>query len=140
MKDEIVSFETAKLAKEKGFRPIEDWNPTYVPGYLYDEENEIASSLTSIQEEDWNIEDRYLAPTQTVLQRWLRETHGVAIEIRFGMRGSSTPYLGYFYGCIYGKHGGGLVSRVNYKGDLPEENYTYEQALEEALVEALKQL
>lgn len=87
MKEKIVTFETAKLAKEKGFRPIEDWNPIYVPGYLYDEDTN-QSQLTEIQEEDWSVEDRYIAPSYSVLQDWLRETHHLHLIINW--------YQGYF--------------------------------------------
>lgn len=56
MKEQIIEYETAKLAKEKGFN-IES---------LYTNED-----LPSIE----NIKEYYLAPTQSLLQKWLREVH-----------------------------------------------------------------
>lgn len=77
MKDQLISFETAKLIKEKRFIV-----PTY---YFYNNNNEVYtySSLMDwnrLIEEDWN-KNRYNAPTQSLLQRWFREVHNIHINI-----------------------------------------------------------
>ena len=83
-----------------------------------------------------NVESVYLAPTQSLLQKWLREIHGIEISIRAikwendklktGLVLDSYEYEMYplnkpYY--IYHKVSG-------FK--------TYEQALEQALLESLK--
>ena len=71
---ETCKFETAKLANEKGFEPIISSEYNY-----------------------WNIDGRYFhpyswyriielpyliyAPTQEVLQSWIRKTHEIHVEI-----------------------------------------------------------
>lgn len=64
MKEEIVSLETSKLAKEKGF----DWNGEYM-------------AFTSIHTEKYPEGEIFLKPTQSLLQKFIRETRGVHIEI-----------------------------------------------------------
>lgn len=63
MKEEIISFETAKLAKEKGF------NGETI--YYYDFMGDKCSGLIT----NWNNSSGpiYTAPTLSLLQKWLRE-------------------------------------------------------------------
>lgn len=78
MKEELVTFETAKLAKEKGF--------DYTCSCGYDENGEVYrphywemscdTNTLSIKESDLDEDVICLAPTQSLLQRWLREVHG----------------------------------------------------------------
>jgi len=125
MREEFINFETAKLAKEKGFEFKVTWN--YILGFKN------------------NIErDKYL-PTQSLLQKWLREVHNIYV--------SSFPYqdysdnwkpidLMYYYSIIdlnkFIKQDinngtiGELGSDINFK--------TYEEALEAGLQEALKKI
>jgi len=115
MKEEIITFETAKLAKKKGFT----WD---VKEAYYASKDELSKIM---REECWNgypvntEDEAYLAaPTQSLLQRWLREVHNIFIEIN----------VNYCY-------------TVYYKDELELESseYTsYEAALEYSLIEALK--
>ena len=103
MTDQLISFETAKLAKEKGFL-------------------ELTHKIT------WVDNERYCIPTQSLLQKWLREKHNIDIIIK--------PYTGDIKGTktyatditIFGSNKYIKLSRYD----------TYEQALEAALFEALK--
>jgi len=68
MKEQLISFKTAKLAKEKGFNePCSMWyeghtlSPSEKPGYNSEDPTE------------------YAAPTQSLLQKWLREKHNIDI-------------------------------------------------------------
>jgi len=62
IKDELISFETAKLAKEKGF-DLKATSGMYMCMGIY--EGKIGTSIDC---------HRYVvAPTQALLQRWLRE-------------------------------------------------------------------
>lgn len=70
MVEELVKFETAKLAKEIGFL----WETQY----NYDLLKEIHH--VGIQNHNSNPK-KYSAPTQSLLQRWLREVHKIHIEL-----------------------------------------------------------
>ena len=61
MEDTRVTFETAKLAKEKGFEFRVVWE--YILGFKEDSER-----------------DKYL-PTQSLLAKWLREKYDIEINI-----------------------------------------------------------
>ena len=75
-----ITFETAKLAKEKGFDKITD---------------EMYPSIQAIpQLEPYNktkftlYKDYCLAPIQSELQRWLREEHGINVIANWYWNGS----------------------------------------------------
>jgi hypothetical protein len=123
MKDQLVSFEVATIAKEKGF----DWD---VKEAYYATKNELSDLM---REECWNgypvnTEDKaYLAaPTQSLLQRWLREVHKVHIEV--------------FWDSVINKYC--YVTQIenieNNWRDPDHSSNTYEEALESGLKEALK--
>ena len=105
MKEQLISFETAKLAKEKGFGLGENdyiMLPTAyeLNGNLYnngeltgsvsrkyndnpnhlgaDTINDFEASVFII---DNSLDEFILAPTQSLLQKFIRETRGVHIEI-----------------------------------------------------------
>lgn len=127
MKDELISFETAKLAKEKGFKPEEEWNPTYVNGYIYDEDTD-TFKFRAFKEENWSIEDHYLAPTQSLLQRWLRENKFISVIIKHYSAGTFSYEI-----STYSK-----VEWEKSTGFMTKSFYKYEEALEEGLLEGLK--
>lgn len=131
MKDEIISFETAKLAMEKGFdeycniaydKDGKEYRPTYWE--CSSEINEI-----KIKCEDLKFHDLIaLAPTQSLLQRWFREKHKLFVYT------FDTTDGGYYWGVSESFSGETTI-------DSTEEEYffdTYEEALEEGLEEALK--
>lgn len=87
MKDELITFETAKLAKEKGFNEKCKFRFFEGKGEL---EEQVTSdrksfrvmevSLTHFRE----MEIHYtLRPTQSLLSRWLREVHKIHISPMF---------------------------------------------------------
>lgn len=109
MEEQLVNFETAKLAKEKGFNIFtgkawikkEGQELFFVPTY---------TSVTN------GIE--YHAPTQSLLQKWLREAHEifVSVDVNFNIK-------------------------IYYKDELHNEIFnfnSYEEALEKGLQEGLK--
>ena len=70
--EEICTYEVCKLAKEKGFDV-----PTF-GYYRIDTEDWYRTDVYC----DWNDSTiRYSAPTQSLLQRWLREEKGVIVEV-----------------------------------------------------------
>ena len=83
MEEQLVGFETAKLAKEKGFNYTTSCGYTeesdiYRPFYWesYCEANRIVLKEDSLDEYV-----PYLAPTQALLQRWLREVHNIDVVL-----------------------------------------------------------
>ena len=72
LQEELVTHEVAKLAKEKGFNE-------YVEAF-YAEGCDTAHSQGP---EKWNeYKGKYVAPTQSLLQRWLREEKAIAIVLQ----------------------------------------------------------
>lgn len=132
MEDTIITFETAKLAKEKGFDALcyDAFNSKgnlYSNGwceYLYDNKVEIPFRSGVLESKD------VLAPTQSLLAKWLREEYNIYTwvipytkEGRFDINPLSVPDG---YRCnIYP-----FAKSMVYD--------TYEEALEEGLQEALK--
>ncbi len=89
MKDELITFETAKLTKEKGFEELCFYFYNSI-GKLIEPYEENGSStdtdfrvdLTDLLENNnYKHLNNYSAPTQSLLQRWLREVHNINVEI-----------------------------------------------------------
>jgi hypothetical protein len=77
--EDYVSFEVAKLLKEKGFN---------VPTWFYYQNKELKLASWSGWDEDWNhclINDKpstlISAPTIQMVMKWLRNIHGLFIHI-----------------------------------------------------------
>ena len=133
MKEQLISFETAKLAKEKGFDALcyDAFNSKgnlYSHGwceYLYDNKVEIPFRSGVLESKD------VLAPTQSLLAKWLREVHNIHFEIKpiFDVKDNLKPY---HISVI--KNPSGKDFEYEIVGSLD----TYEEALEIGLQEALK--
>lgn len=87
MTEELVTLETAKLLKEKGF----DWKCEH----LIDRNKvitkyDLPQSMSCCTEID-NESVEFLCPTLYIAQKWLRETKNLHIEI-FYMRGDYWVY------------------------------------------------
>jgi hypothetical protein len=120
--EQIVSFYTAKLAKVKGFEfhgRTNDWLQTTLP-YREDGTRKIDCTYTG---------EYYGAPTQSLLQRWLRDKHHIQVEVNFRKFGVSSCN-GYFYMANPKKY----ATMNEYWGETMFKGFrTYEQALEEGL-------
>lgn len=111
-KEDLVSFETAKLAKEKGFSictlkcyDYRDYNNKIHPEIWFTESRNFGQSMI-------------FAPTQSLLQKWLREECNIFLQIDVN-----------FCYKIY----------ANDELETESSDYNnYEQALEKGLIEALK--
>ena len=82
MEDTRISFETAKLAKEKGF--YQEPNRRKVPYYNYKGEfnGDVTDFLRKyLREEDTSDVESVSAPTQSLLAKWLREKYDIEINI-----------------------------------------------------------
>jgi hypothetical protein len=126
MKDELITFETAKLAKEKGFNIptlhyyrgdgdfVNPWMDVIVKSYHILNHNKSIESYF------------YSAPTQSLLQRWLRDVHKIYLVPTVDIE--SRKYSWEIYNFNTSKQESGEWEKYN----------TYEEALEAGLQHALK--
>lgn len=150
MQEQLVSFETAKLAKEKGFDEICLDVYSYI-GVLQNRYNIIFNDVddpdslkealevtNSNLEEVWKNHNAGLrshkpfiaAPTQSLLQKWLRESHNIHIWILYKLDELKCPYE---LNVIIKD-----FSNLKFLHILDKEIYsTYEEALEKGLFNAL---
>ena len=143
MKEQLVEFETAKLAKEKGFNyptscGYEEKGEIYRPHYW---DSDCETNMIVLKEDSLDEDVPYLAPTQALLQRWLRGEHNIVVVLipeRYSDRVNYLIQAQKWYLSVdpstspnFIVEGGGWF---NDNGDYP----TYERALEKGLQEALK--
>ena len=121
MEDKLIEFETAKLAKEKGFNFLTKKCYLNSPDRLIFRKS-VGFYTDEIDPVDWDL---IHAPTQSLLQKWLREVQGIHISIHPIVNpDNSVKY--YIYKS--------KKQLINW-----EDRYnTYEEALEAGLYEALK--
>lgn len=155
MEEQIISFQVAKLAKEKGFVDFKGINHNEIDSpdrntkvqefkfyRCYDKnpimnyQKEAKLIVTTVGSSDiWGLvesylnpsyitQTNYLAPTQNLLQKWLREKYSLHITI-FSSSQESWMYR------ITKPH-----QQLN-EGFYDEDYDTYEDALEEGLYQAL---
>lgn len=154
MKEELISFKTAKLAKEKEF-------DIHVPRYYisngslrvnfedsYGDEREYRFDPDDF-DKDWNIKGwvvskngemcfgckldnikyftAYSAPTQSLLQKWIREVHNIHISVYhfWDFTNNTEDYQA-------------QISQIDNEVLHTDFHGTYELALEEGLNQALK--
>jgi hypothetical protein len=127
MQESLITFETAKLAKEKEFKinehlSIDDENP-----------RNLKSNYNPREYQPW-----YFNLTQSLLQKWLREVHNIKVFVTTNTEVNAK----YSYIVLYPPTKGWSLSRdkflrwTNTKGSLADESY--EKILEEGLQEGLK--
>jgi len=120
MKEEIITFETAKLAKEKGFEI------TWLKDYFDLKDNRQYGQCVVFSPELYSYDDENHIglSTQSLLQKWLREKHKIAVLVTLCPDN-------YGYDIIRDES---FVEIIKYKRNF----LNYENALEEGLQEALK--
>lgn len=132
MQEKVISFETAKLAKEKGF----DVEIKYYYDFKKFGEKSVeffgklnANRLTKWDEElRENIHAEYIsAPTQSLLQKWLREVHKLHINPAYDHIRNNGTYLLWFFD-----------ENKKYSDVWDNQYQTYEKALEIGLQEGLR--
>ena len=130
MNESLITFRTAKLAKEKGFLNTEKYysknknlpfyfsnNDLQLTHPLYNEKSDV---LENINMPRIAITNGYISvSTQSLLQKWLREKHGLIL----------LPV----YTDIIGAKWGYTI----YEGETVIYGNSYEEALEEGLYQAL---
>ena len=137
LKEKLISFETAILAKEKGFKNAcdgfvnKDNEYIFMPDLLYPNNSEFSHNSEEDPEVvEWKelMKTLVLAPTQSLLQKWLREVHKISIKIDDYYTNSRVRFD--YNICELGSQEDNPVGIFE----------TYEEALEIGLQEALKQI
>ena len=139
MKEELISFETAKLAKEKGFdlKCIENYDPEGII-QPWDSLEDVVGNYSDIDEylyhNNSSLGKNYVsAPTQSLLQKWLREEYNIHITV--WLEDSS----GKDFICSYGDSSSMDQALIHDENTEELMHFTtYELALEKGLQEALK--
>jgi len=83
MYEQLVSFKTAKLAKEKGFDEYScSWFENDESIHFASEEEDLESDQVKYKTFKKNYSDTiFLRPTQSLLQKWLREIYSIDITV-----------------------------------------------------------
>ena len=123
LKETVVRYDTAKLAVSLGF---EDTIGVFKGKSYYNQEGELNGDVTY---ELKNKESKSIpAPTQSLLQKWLRDEHQINILVLF------FPNTKKFTGNAYSM----LLNGKEYMEELKKDKHlkcdTYEEALEMALL------
>lgn len=127
MEESLITLETAKLAKEKGFNiPVWfTWIVSPQGDALWNDFEEGQFGQITVKENHNEYMFRQSAPTQSLLQKWLREVHKIYIYV--------TPVgITRVSGKQVIKWQNNIGVRENLKHN------TYEIALEKGLQKALK--
>ena len=122
--EDYVSFETAKLLKEKGFD--ENCSRSYVKDKLTHSQGRNNSYYTIMYETYRPIS----APTLQMAMKWLREVHKIAINIGWG----EVFKENYQWWCIILNQNSGEILQENEYGK------TYEEVCEAAIKYCLENL
>lgn len=161
MKEELISFETAVLAKEKGFTAFNDkFKSALIDSRNYDVQrysfyrviekeqtlelnvgtnsSNINGLWESYNDVNFKTQKNYFAPTQSLLQRWLREVHNIEILINrippeavLASKNNGKNILNNYSYYVWSLNNN---PRIANKGSFKN---TYEEALEKGLQEAL---
>lgn len=120
MKEQLINFETAQIAKSKGFNieTMDYYNKFKVLNNGSPRPSNLPLNWNASSYEDTS------APTQSLLQKWLRETHNIHIGVWYSK--ADGKYNSHSYHATEGER----ESEVSYLG-------TYEEALERGLQDAL---
>lgn len=130
MQETLISFETAKLAKEKGFDEpcayysILDFQNFKADGKIYQARLGDGSYGDNVLQFVKRTNQPHLAgaSTQSLLQKWLREVHKIHVLLVF------KPNQKYDY----------EIDTIEDYYTFHDPQLTYEEALEKGLFEALK--
>ena len=134
MKEQQISFKTYKLAKEKGFSNIQSFYKNITKNYVDSGGNETDERYNTVE---WVTEE--VIPTQSLLQKWLREEHQIIVTVSVDC--TAEPKYVYDINVFKGNPRNLAEKEWGWYFHKQEDwglYYTYEDALEEGLIEALK--
>ena len=138
MNDQKVSYKTAKLAKDKGFKMENHF------GFVTKLYRKTTKTLISYWKTGRSkLSDLVYAPTQTELRKWLREVHFLEVEPQLNdslyrklhKRGRNKKCLNYHWTIITNINDKEFVFNKFYSEDTYK---TFEEALEAGMYKALQ--
>ena len=135
--ENLVSFETAKLLKEKGFTDtIGIINGKHYYNYKGELDGDQLDFIkASLKKENLTLVDNYPSPTLSLAQKWLREKHNIYVLLEETQTFSLITGIGFYYKIIKVD----LDIKEHLKLFYSEYFYsTYEEALEEGILHTLK--
>lgn len=143
MKESLVTFKTAKLAKEKGFNNISNILYFYTKpkskmfgidekGRYYPIKNTPKKLYKIGEHATLNIENVIESPTQSLLQKWLREEKNIIVYQTFVLY----PSFSWKYNILH-RENDKLLYAIILGGS---QNLSFEESLEEGLEKALNLL
>jgi hypothetical protein len=133
MTEEIVKYETAKLARKKGFKILVD--DAY---FMANDNGEITLGLSNYDEP---IYGEIKAPTQSLLQKWLREIHNIDVDV---VRDSEVHYQDETRWIVKTSNWNDIrvkdfsIAQLKFPNTSHHTDFkSYEEALERGLIEGL---
>lgn len=145
MQEQLISFEVAKLAKEKGFNleiktyyniPVNKKEEPYLETECEDSDNYNSEDYEESRFVNSSLDSLctiIAAPTQSLLQKWLREVHNIFVVIKPDINIYNIETAQYWESISY-------INEKGKKGNYIKivECETYEEALEQGLLYGLK--
>lgn len=138
MEDTLVSYDTALLAKKVGFD--EECNSVYNKSlrketlYYYEGNGTGVIKNSDVQNTSTGFVYLCTIPTQSLLQKWLREVHNIIVIPDLGWS-EETNFTTFYCFQVYNIKNKKLIQAI-IQSEI--EYNTYEEALEQGLYEALK--
>ena len=129
MKEQLITFPTAKLAKEKGF----DIKCDHIQ-CIYSSDGDFDSIYDYVSHTPCEEEIEFYIPTQSLLQKWLREKHNISLSCRPHINNNKLSYSFSLYIAEKSNINFNIMTGYEECGSFK----TYEEALEKGLQEALK--
>jgi hypothetical protein len=133
MTEEIVKYETAKLARKKGFKILVD--DAY---FMANDNGEITLGLSNYDEP---IYGEIKAPAQSLLQKWLREIHNIDVDV---VRDSEVHYQDETRWIVKASNWNDIrvkdfpIAQLKFPNTSNHTDFkSYEEALEKGLIEGL---
>lgn len=123
MREQLVTLETAKLAQDKGYIRIKDIS-AYDCQFVHTWE--LCNGKWGIDCFGEAAEETMVAPSQSLLQKWLRDKRKIMIYLQY------LPTTMVWMGFVYNKKNMTMRSVLN------NDKLSYEQILEQALQAGLK--
>jgi len=142
MTENYISFEMAKLAKEKGFDKFFYFYATPRSKIFGIDEHNMYYPVKNIFKKIYNCNEYAVynekniipAPTQSLLQKWLREEFNVQIEINMGVK-----YINDILTNLYSYSVFTPSSQLKENWEFSSKEFkNYEEALERGLQKALE--
>ena len=137
MKDQLISFDVAKLAKEKGFKE-------YCIAYFSISGEEMYFREDGMYFHSNGANGRLiLRPTQSLLQKWLREEHGIIVLADYGFVDDSTDAYCWSITTFNTESKSDfdrLITIQSLSEQFRDWYENYEEAIEEGLLKALQMI